>query len=284
MAKDRWPDLCELVRDDDGLPVRTIGPWTEDKLWYWNRYVEITTVGMSRAWPNGLCYIDLFAGSGVCERRDNRQRVPGSALLAARAPVPFRSLILVEKDPALAVACESRVRQCKSGLTTVTMLNQDCNDAIDQVIQAIPVGALSLAFVDPESLQVRFNTLRTLASRGKVDLLVLLPTGYDIVRNIALYELQDDSKLDRVLGTTSWRQRLAKLENRQSQKIIDFFSDEYTSRLRDELGYQHVDVIPIKHNNTNYYNLVYASEHPQGLNFWRKAVARERTGQLGLGF
>jgi hypothetical protein len=44
--KDRWPELCELVEQDDGLPTRDAGPWTEDKLFFWNRYIDITTTSM----------------------------------------------------------------------------------------------------------------------------------------------------------------------------------------------------------------------------------------------
>jgi len=47
--KDRWPELCKLVEQDDALPVRDegVGPWTEDKLYFWNRYVDITTRSMA---------------------------------------------------------------------------------------------------------------------------------------------------------------------------------------------------------------------------------------------
>jgi hypothetical protein len=41
--KDRWTELCQRVATSDGLPVREAGPWTEDKLYYWHRYIEITT-------------------------------------------------------------------------------------------------------------------------------------------------------------------------------------------------------------------------------------------------
>ena len=34
MARNRWPELCEKYKRDDGLPVREVGPWTEDKLFF----------------------------------------------------------------------------------------------------------------------------------------------------------------------------------------------------------------------------------------------------------
>ena len=40
MTEDRWPELCKLVEEDDGLPTRKAGHWTEDKLFFWNRYID----------------------------------------------------------------------------------------------------------------------------------------------------------------------------------------------------------------------------------------------------
>lgn len=68
MARNRWPELCRSVSQDDGLPVREVGHWSEKKLFFWNRYIEITTVATvgHPKWQAGLIYVDLFAGPGVC--------------------------------------------------------------------------------------------------------------------------------------------------------------------------------------------------------------------------
>ncbi len=47
----------------DGLAVREVGRWTEEKLFYVRRYIEIFTTGMKVKWPRRV-YIDLFAGPG----------------------------------------------------------------------------------------------------------------------------------------------------------------------------------------------------------------------------
>jgi len=204
--KDRWPELCDLVATDDLLPVRKAGPWTEDKLYYWARYVDITVGGMKNLWPGKLVYVDLFGGPGICINERSGKRFPGSPLVAAAAEIPFRRIISVELDPQLADACETRVRQMNPS-QALRVIRGDWYSAIEEVVSAIPANSLTLAFVDPESLQLRFETLRKLAAVGRVDLLILFPVGYDIVRNIRLYELQDQSKLDDVLGS-GWRFRL----------------------------------------------------------------------------
>ncbi len=70
----RWSELCKSVESDDGHYARESGFWAEEKLFRWNRYIEITTTAMvgHRAWPNGVAYVDLFAGPGVCVNRESR--------------------------------------------------------------------------------------------------------------------------------------------------------------------------------------------------------------------
>jgi three-Cys-motif partner protein len=281
--RDRWPDLCNRLQENDGLPVRETGPWTEDKIYYWYRYVEITTRGMAKLWRSGLTYIDLFAGPGVCYNKHSRRRFPGSPLVAAWAPKPFRKIVAVELDNALASACEDRLK--RSGTTSdFAVLQGDCNILIDRVVKEIPPYTLALAFVDPISLHFRFETLKRLARGARVDLLVLFPVGYDIVRNIDLYELQDVSRLDEVLGTTEWRTNWEEIANREARKIGDFFTASYMSRLKSELGFEVVQDTSIKHRGVEYYRLVYASNDERGLDFWNKALKKERGGQMGLGF
>src|SRR5439155_24425314 len=113
MARNRWPDLCEKYKIDDGLPVRDVGPWTEDKLFFWNRYIEITTTAMvgHPKWPAGLAYVDLFAGPGICRVETTDKRIPGSALIAANAPKSFRIILASELDADCARALESRLKQ-----------------------------------------------------------------------------------------------------------------------------------------------------------------------------
>src|SRR5258708_7743313 len=100
MAKDRWQELCKLVEFDDGLPTRDAGSWTVDKLWFWHRYIEITTSAMvgNPKWTAGLVYVDLFAGPGICTLRETRERIPGSALIAAHASKPFEKILVCERD------------------------------------------------------------------------------------------------------------------------------------------------------------------------------------------
>lgn len=198
--RDRWPQLCELVAIDDGLPVRSAGQWTKDKLFFWNRYLEITTSAMvgSRHWA-AVVYVDLFAGPGVLQLRDSGQRIPGSVVLAANTPKPFDRLLVCEKDQDIAAACEARLKA--SGVANrSSVFVGDCNERISDLVREIPDRSLTLAFVDPEGLHVHFDTLLALARDRRVDLLILLADKMDAVRNIARYYNRESPNLDRFLG------------------------------------------------------------------------------------
>jgi len=80
MAKDRWHELCDSVAEDDDLATwEDADYWTERKLYFWHRYIDITTRAMvGRAkWPAELAYVDLFAGAGVCTLKETGKRIPG---------------------------------------------------------------------------------------------------------------------------------------------------------------------------------------------------------------
>ena len=80
-SENRWQRLLDLVALDDQFPARESGYWAEHKLYFWNRYIEITTTAMvgHPMWPEGLVYVDLFCGSGVCVERRSRKRFTRSS-------------------------------------------------------------------------------------------------------------------------------------------------------------------------------------------------------------
>jgi three-Cys-motif partner protein len=281
--KDRWLEHCKLVEDDDGLPVRDAGTWTEDKLYFWNRYIDIVTSSMvgHRGWPGGLAYVDLFAGPGICRIRDTGKKVPGSPLLAALAAKPFRSIQVCELDVAHADALGKRLA-AKVPVGRFEVHCGDCNDKINDIAARLPAGALSLAFIDPEGLHVWFETIEKLATCGQVDLLILFADDMDIVRNVDLYYSQKDSKLDRMLGSGStWRTQWDQLSNRSRTNICRLFANEYEKQLRDRLGYVVFREKSLP-DSRPFYRLIFASKHQRGAEFWDKITRRHRGGQAEM--
>jgi three-Cys-motif partner protein len=274
--KDRWPELCEFVENDDGLPTRPARYWTEDKLYFWNTYIHITTAAMvgKPAWSSGLVYVDLFGGPGVCTLRSGK-RVPGSPLIAAYARKPFSKIIVCERKRDFAEACRRRL--AASGThSECRVFAGDCNSLIDQVVPLIPDRALTLGFIDPTGLHAKFDTIRRLSSGRRLDLLLLFADRQDIVRNVELYDLQGPgSNLDQVLGPHSdWRDHWRQLRARTPSNICELFARIYKRQLECHLAYK-----VFAEESMPVYRLIFASKHRQGLDFWKKATRRYAGGQ-----
>ncbi len=281
-GKDRWPELLELVAKDDGLPTRPCGAWTEQKLHIWHRYLEITTSAMvgKSAWE-GLVYIDLFCGPAVCQVRESGKRLPGSPLIAAHAAKPFRKLILSDIDESCVAACRSRL-ESSPAKGRFELLTGDCNAIAEAIADKIPRGALSLAFIDPESLDVHFSTLQTIAKDRAVDFLLLFADATDLVRNVELYE-KEGSKLDAMLGPGSgWREDWAALKNRSGMNVRELFPKIYERQIRRHLQYVGLRREVVSGPHGPLYSLLYASKHERGLEFWDKIAKKELGGQTRM--
>jgi len=283
VAQIDWPKLCELYSKPDGLPTREVGAWTEDKLFFWHRYVQITSTAMvGKAVWSGVVYVDLFAGPGVCTVRGTGKRLPGSPLIAAHAPKPLSKIIACELDSSNAAACRSRLLSSPAADRSV-VLEGDCNARMDEVIRAIPSRALTLAFIDPEALHIKFESVRRLAAAGAVDLLVLFADAFDVVRNVEEYYVGDEqSPLDQFLGPQSdWRVDWAELGDRTGSKVRDLFLTVYQRQLR-KLGYAHFGERRISGPSGPLYRLIYASKSGRGVDFWNKAASKDKGGQSSL--
>jgi len=279
--RDRWPQLCQSVQRDDGLPTRMAGTWTEEKLWWWNRYIEITTTALvGRAeWPNTLVYVDLFAGPGILKRKGSGLRLPGSPVIAANAPKRFEVLLFCEKRKKLADACKARLASHGAMDRSVVFVG-DCNVCVSELCQRIPRSSLTLAFIDPTGLHANFNTIDVLTSNQQVDLLILFADYMDIIRNVAVYANQGHSNLDDVLGPgNNWRELWRNLTIQDPSNLSKLFIEIYRDQLRKHMGYKVFADEPIgPPQGPPLYRLMFASRHKLGLKFWKISTARFRTG------
>jgi three-Cys-motif partner protein len=285
-AIDLWRELCEPLEIDDGLRNwEQAGHWTRDKLYFWKRYIDITTAAMHghRAFPGGLVYVDLFAGAGVCTLRDSGERIPGSAIIAVSAQKPFARILVCEKDPELAEACRTRLARTLVA-QRCHVFTGDCNCLIGQIVEKIPDDSLTLAFIDPKGLDAKFETIATLSRDRRVDFVVLFADAYDINRNAHYYYWDNsNSKLDQVLGPDSdWRAQIDNLANQSSVNLRKKFADIYKDQLRRHLGYSAFHEKVICDGGMPLYRLIYASRHSLGLKFWEEAVGQDSAGQREL--
>jgi three-Cys-motif partner protein len=158
----------------------------------------------------------------------------------------------------------------------------DANTLIDSLLARIPQsGALCVTFADPFGLHLDFDTVRKVASRNS-DLIILLADNMDALRNWATYYYNNPrSSLDRFMGEQGWRKLL---EETPSDRQATALRDRSQERLRS-LGYSHFDREIFQNSKgSDIYSLHYASRHPLGLAFWRKASEVDEGGQRTLQF
>lgn len=284
-ASEIWDQLCDFVREDDGLPTYKCGSWTIDKLHFLCTYLAVVSTAMKdHPYLTGINYIDLFSGNGVCvspKDNPNAKRYPGSVLLAAGCPKQFDNMFVVDAEAENINALEQRLERlnCNSQIYSFSI---DANDAVKKICRNIPHGSLSIAFIDPFSLQFRFNALQNLTSGQKMDLVILFPDAMNISRSVKYYLENPNSPLDLVLGDTSdWRNAYSNLVNREGPAVRELFRALYMSQIQ-KLGYEFLGYKIINNNGKPLYTLVYASKNELGLKFWNIALKKDRQGQLGL--
>lgn len=256
-----------MVSSVDGLTVRPSGPWIYRKHFYLKRYADIFTRGMQRKWV--LTYIDLFAGPGRCLIESTGTETDGSPLIALN--YDFSSYVFVESHPRDLDALKERCSNSPKSAQIKFILG-DCNTVIDQ----IHPRELSLAFIDPTGIDIRFDTLRTLTKNRRVDLLINIQFGMDIKRNFGRYlKMKTKSELDLFLGgNVSWD------DLKTPRDAIRIYKNQIK-----ELGYSTVeykDMVVRNVKNAPMYFLLFASKNPRGLYFWKEITAKDEMGQYEM--
>jgi three-Cys-motif partner protein len=265
----------------DGLPGRPTGPWVFEKKHYFERYLDIFTRGMQEKWSGRLSYVDLFSGPGRSIVRSSGEEVDGSPLLSLK--YEFGSYVFVDKPSVLSVL-EKRISSHPKR-SKITLIEGDCNVVISQILKVLPTGHLTLAFIDPTGLQIKFNTIERLVHNRSVDLLMTIQFGMGIRMNLPLYIRTHGGSLTSFVGSKDWRQ------DATAGGSISHFAhrvlNRYMNRLRI-LGYDTVEdrEIEVRSSESNLllYFMVLASRHSRGAEFWRKATQIGPSGQRLLGF
>ena len=268
----------EYVRDPaDGLPARRVRRWARRKHHYLDRYLSIFARTMETKWRTRT-FVDLFAGPGRCEERETGEFYDGSPLIAGR--YAFTDHIYVELDPIAAEALEQRTATL-AATRRVSVIQGDCNLAIDRVIERLPRGGLTLAFLDPTTWQVSLETVRRLTEHRPVDLIVTFMGG--LMKRVEMGTPQ----LDAFFGTTAYRDDTRYL-GVDGKPTLSGLLGCYREQLVSQLGYRDAlaarEVIIRTPTNTPLYLMAFFSKHPLGHRFWDEITVTDERGQTVLAF
>ena len=258
----------------DGLPAIDQGPWSRDKLHFLSYFAEMFSTGMKNRWPS-RAYVDLFAGPGLCVDRTTGQEFQGSPMLALACKTPFTHLYFNDRDPAYLSALKQRQENAFPG-SNVFYYDLDCNEAASVIRRNLPPKALVLGFVDPWTDQIAFESLAALCRYPSIDLMVTFHTT-PIKRNAH----QKIESVDRFLGDDTWRTEYFAAVGDPSRSRTRVLIDTFRQGLSRHLGFTQFGE-PEAIRNTGgapMFYVLFASRHPRGLDFWKKASARMRSGQ-----
>ncbi|MFH1862136.1 MAG: three-Cys-motif partner protein TcmP, partial [bacterium] len=266
--------LCHQSLGSDGELVRCVGKWSRDKHFYLQRYLDIFTTSMRKKWI--LCYLDMFAGPGRCKIREISEEITASPLIALGIRYPFNQYIFIDENPKVCNVLKKRVEIiCDNGnidARNVIIKNGDCNHLVAEICDLLPDKSLSICFIDPTGLQLKFSTVRSLATRNrKIDLIINFPLGTALKRNIEQFYQRKSPIMNEFWGDDSWR---GIYESLPQGVADDSFTVAFIKGYRDRLtplGYQEVKLgseVGIKH----YYYLLFVSKHLLGQKFWQEVI------------
>jgi three-Cys-motif partner protein len=291
-----------LQPQEDGLPTRPFGAWVAEKLDYLERYIYIFETSMrDRPWRKRH-YIDLFAGAGKCLVREARTVCLGSPLLALTTPHPFTDYFFVDQNPDNIAILQQRCNVsplCDHVQYFVGDSNLVVQEIVDHILavdrEHIPGkwSSLNLAFLDPDGLELHWDTVATLARPYTMDLIIHYPQGGLNRYMKQAFETNGQTRVDRFFGGGEWRDIYDKCQNRQtSVGIHRLLMDHYKEKLRglgykealrdDEVGGEDEPLVRNAKRKTPLYRLLFASKHPLGHEFWQKVTRRDVHGQMHL--
>jgi three-Cys-motif partner protein len=266
--------ICPYVLGDDQLPLRCVGSWARDKLYYLQRYMNVFNSSMKDKWSK-RAYVELFAGPGLGIVRDSGDIIEGSPLLAVEQAVPFSLYIFVDINRDAVEALEKRVKRLNPEVD-VRSIPRDCNVSVDEIRSCIDRSYLILTFIDPTSMQIKFSTVDRLAQNLHMDLIINFPL--QTINRSYPYAMQGyDEKYDDFFGTKDWRLVLRKYSDIRSvgARLLKLYKAQLRSigygQIKDLSGNQDLesrDILVRGPKNIPLYYLVFASKHRIAYKFW----------------
>ncbi len=292
---------CYLLPEYDELKMRPGREYTKFKNEALKRYIYKFSTAMKSHWKS-LNYVDLYAGPGkvsILKKGSDftpKEYILGSPLLAITTRFPLTRCIFVEKAPCNFKALEQRVNAATDRRNTVDLMKLDCDEAIDDIVSRLVQleSALNLAYIDPEGLEIRWGTIRKLASVGRMDLIINYSTR-GVIQNVKQMSMKEgETRMDRFFGTREWREVYKDTRGEYGdnhtmigRKLLDY----YKGRLGG-LGYKFIfndpelEEFAIKNSkNRQMYTLIGAGKHARAAEFWNKSFKgafKKITGQQEL--
>jgi three-Cys-motif partner protein len=271
-------DICQKATSKiDGLPVRCVGPWAYEKIYFLSRYFIMFAKGMKDKWNGNLAYFEICSGPGRCINRENAEEIDGTPLVIMNS-VGFQYLkkaYFIDIKQGIIDALNKRINAKNISSKAHALYGRyEDGDFIAKLINDTNNVGLNLVFIDPTDCSVPFSTIQKITSVRHVDIILNMAVWTDLNRNLAKAVLNPDydsrRKYETFLGDSDFFNDPKIIEMAHYENYQDLRS-QYMKRYRcklQELGLKFVQEKPIN----GYYNLVFASADKKALHFWHQAA------------
>ena len=273
------PDLDSAnmyLSRDDQLLVRGVWPHSAKKSWMVSRIVDVVSKAMTGKWAQ-LGYVELYSGPGRLLDQSSGSELPGSPVEALRLRAPFDRYVFADFDPDCVRALRERTDREALGVRA-DVRRGDAKDLshLKEVAGQFGRGTLVIVYLDPaRPRDMSWATVELLA-RGlaNVDLIINLPVS-SLQRAISGPYGRDAEAhaAGAFLGHPDPRE-LMEWDRTHShnvpgtiQAIRDFYDEQLKTLGFLQPGRRVVDYPP----GVPYYDLLYASRHPLGVELWDRA-------------
>ena len=261
----------------DGALVRCVGKWAQRKIHFLTQYLGIFASGIKVGWEGHIHYIELCSGPGRCIARDTGTEMDGSPLaVLGHQTFPYlETATFLDYNPAVVQSLNARIAAlgCAEKARAVDAVCYD-TAGLKAVLTSRAARGLALVFIDPTDCSLPFASVASIAAAlQKADFIINVATRTDANRNLKPAILNGDSKARakyiRFLGGDAFFNDSAVIrlaEQGQDTALRNHFREAYRDALRG-IGYGYF----AQESILNYYDLLFASRHPTGLKFWKKA-------------
>jgi len=153
-----------------------INYWSEKKLDYFKKYLSAyTTIFKRKPWAKTI-FVDMFAGPGMCFSKSRDIEVEGSPIIALKSSPTFSRYIFNDLDKRNTEKIKKLIRQ-KSIHVDAQVENKDANIFVDEVVSQLKNNNPTLVLLDPQALDLKYNTILTFANRPLVDFFINFPVS-----------------------------------------------------------------------------------------------------------
>ena len=266
------------------------GNWTEEKLERVRKYLSAYTTIMSKQ-PFRFAYIDAFAGTGYRTLKESENSselmfpemlefLDGSARVALKVEPQFDVYIFIEKD----TDRFSELQRLKDDFPhlrdRIELVRADGNTHVQELCRRnwLSSGRRAVLFLDPYGMEVKWDTIESIANTKAIDLWLLFPIGVAVNRLLRKDGQIDKSTrktLDEFFGAMDWFDEFYKeseelplfANSSELQKVANWDAIEHYFIERLKTVFTKVAENPLllyNRRNAPLYLLCFAAGNPKG--------------------